>query len=226
MELSEVVPWGRTLSEYREMFSLTSNDLAKKILGCGDGPASFNAELTAKGGNVISIDPIYRFSPDQIRSRIEQVCPQILEQVSKNQADYVWDDIKGVEELGKVRMEAMMTFLKDYENNQKSVRYVNTSLPTLPFKDGDFELALCSHYLFLYSEHVSLHEHIESIKELCRVAREVRVYPLLSVSNNEESPHLNPVIEELERDGVNASLLPVNYEFQKGATKMLVVKSV
>jgi len=87
VELSEVVPWGRTLSEYKEMFSLTSRDLDKKILGCGDGPASFNAELTAKGGNVISIDPIYQFSPSQIQTRIEDVYPQIMEQVSKNHAD-------------------------------------------------------------------------------------------------------------------------------------------
>ncbi len=226
MQLSEVVPWGRRLSEYREMFSLTSEDLAKKILGCGDGPASFNAELTAKGGNVTSIDPIYQFSSDQIRSRIEDIYPQILEQVSRNQADYVWEKIKGVENLGKIRMEAMMIFLKDYKNNQKPERYINASLPTLPFGDGEFELALCSHYLFLYSEHVGLHEHIESMKELCRVAKEVRVYPLLSISNNEESQYLNPVIEELKKEGINVSLFSVNYEFQKGATKILVAKSV
>jgi len=120
VELSEVVPWGRTLSEYRKIFSLTSDDLVKKILGCGDGPASFNVELNTNGGNVTSIDPIYQFSPDQIRSRIEEVYFQIMDQVSKNHTDYVWNDIASVEELGKVRMEAMNIFLRDYENNQKT----------------------------------------------------------------------------------------------------------
>ena len=52
------------------MFNLTSDDLERKILGCGDGPASFNAELTELGGNIISVDPIYFFSADQIRQRI------------------------------------------------------------------------------------------------------------------------------------------------------------
>ena len=226
MELSEVVPWGRTFSEYREMFSLTNDDLGKKILGCGDGPASFNAELSTKGGNVTSIDPIYRFSPGQIRSRIEEVYPQVMDQVSKNHTDYIWNVITNVEDLGKVRMEAMSVFLRDYKNNQKSGRYINASLPTLPFEDGKFDLALCSHYLFLYSEHVNLSEHIQSLKELCRVAKEVRVYPLLSINNNEESPHLHPVIAELEKNGISASLVSVKYEFQKGATKMLVAKSV
>ncbi|MCF6324098.1 MAG: SAM-dependent methyltransferase [Gammaproteobacteria bacterium] len=225
MELSEVVPWGRTFSEYREMFSLTNDDLRKKILGCGDGPASFNVELNTNGGNVTSIDPIYQFSPDQIRSRIEEVYPQIMDQVSKNHTDYVWNDIESVEELGKVRMTAMSLFLRDYKkNNQKSGRYINASLPTLPFEEGEFELALCSHYLFLYSEHVNFSAHIQSMKELCRVAKEVRVYPL-SISNNEESPHLHSVMAELERDGVNVSLVSVKYEFQKGATKMLVAKN-
>jgi len=226
VELSEVVPWGRTLSEYKEMFSFTSRDLEKKILGCGDGPAFFNAELTAKGGNVVSIDPIYQFSPSQIQSRIEDVYLQIMEEVSKNNADYVWDNIKSVEELGKVRMEAMKSFLRDYEDNRKSGRYINASLPTLPFGDKEFDLALCSHYLFLYSEHVNLNEHIESMKELCRVSKEVRVYPLLSIRNNEESPHLRPTMTELEKNDADVSLVPVKYEFQKGATKMMVVKSV
>jgi len=226
VELSEVVPWGRTFGEYREMFSLTNDDLGKKILGCGDGPASFNAELSSKGGNVTSIDPIYRFSPSQIRSRIEEVYPQVMGQVSKNYTDYVWNVITSVEDLGKVRMEAMCVFLRDYKNNQQSGRYINASLPTLPFEDDEFELALCSHYLFLYSDHVNLSEHIQSMKELCRVAKEVRVYPLLSINNNEESPHLHPVMAELEKNGISLSLVSVKYEFQKGATKMLVAKSV
>jgi hypothetical protein len=46
MELSKVVPWGGSLNEYRQVFSLSAEDLHKKILGCADGPASFNAELT------------------------------------------------------------------------------------------------------------------------------------------------------------------------------------
>jgi hypothetical protein len=66
MKLNEVVPWGRTLQEYKLMFALSDTDLNKKILGCGDGPASFNTEMTELGYSVVSIDPIYEFSVDQI----------------------------------------------------------------------------------------------------------------------------------------------------------------
>ena len=222
MKLASVVPWGRSLTEYKAMFSLSSYDLNKTILGCADGPASFNAELSKMGGNVISVDPIYQFDAGEIKLRIDEVYSQVIDGASRNRSDYVWKNIPNVETLGKVRMDAMRTFLADYEVAKDTGRYLNASLPVLPFNDGEFEIALCSHYLFLYSEHVNQNQHIMAMKELCRVAKEVRVYPLLSMSNNEESPHLKPAIAELEADGISVSLVEVDYEFQKGATKMLV----
>lgn len=226
MDLSSVVPWGRSLSEYKEMFLLSRDDLGKRILGCGDGPASFNAELTQSGGNVVSIDPLFQFNANQIRLRIDEVYPQVISQVSKNKGDYVWRKFSDVDALGKARMDAMRIFLSDYEVANDTGRYLNASLPELPFDDGEFELALCSHYLFLYSEHVNQAQHILSMKELCRVAQEVRVYPLLSIHTNQESIHLHPVMVELNARGIDVSLIEVVYEFQKGATKMLVAKSV
>lgn len=226
MELVNVVPWGRTLLEYMAIFSLSDGDLNKKILGCGDGPACFNAELSNKGGSVVSADPIYQFNTEQIKGRIDEVYPQVMGQVSENKRDYVWKNIPDVETLGQIRMNAMQTFLGDYELGKNSGRYINASLPHLPFEDDTFELALCSHYLFLYSEQVTQHEHILSLQELCRVAKEVRVYPLLSISSNQQSTHLEPVITALKKRGLLVSLVPVDYEFQKGATEMLVVKRV
>ncbi|MCI5142695.1 MAG: SAM-dependent methyltransferase, partial [Candidatus Electrothrix sp. ATG1] len=40
-QLKEIVPWGRSFQEYVAMFALSEDDLGKRILGCGDGPASF-----------------------------------------------------------------------------------------------------------------------------------------------------------------------------------------
>ena len=223
MELKNVVPWGRSFDEYRDMFMLTDADLQKRILGCGDGPASFNAILTKAGGNVVSADPVYRFTADQIRSRVREVYPEIMSEVSKNPDDYVWESIRDIEHLGKVRMEAMELFFDDYEQGKQTGRYINASLPELPFENNAFDLALCSHYLFLYSGHVSLQEHILSMKELCRVANEVRVYPLVTLEGK-PSGHLDPVVAELQNVGVDVSFHKVRYCFQKGAEEMLVVK--
>jgi len=223
MELESIVPWGRSFSEYQAMFALNASDLQKSILGCGDGPACFNAELTKTGGKIVSIDPVYQFNSEQIGSRITQVYPEVMSQVAKNKADYIWTTIANVEELGRVRMQAMTCFLDDFEQGKVEGRYKQASLPELPFSNDEFELALCSHYLFLYSDHVDQAQHILSMLELCRVAKEVRVYPLLSLDGS-RSIHLEPVISQLIEKGLQVSLQTVSYQFQKGATEMLVVK--
>ena len=66
-ELSKVVPWGRTLEEYKTMFNLNNEDLKKSIASFGDGPASFNAEMTNLKNNVTSFDPIYKFTKQQLK---------------------------------------------------------------------------------------------------------------------------------------------------------------
>ena len=68
--LDQVVPWGRSFDEYRRMFALSENDLRSSILGCADGPASFNAEALSAGYRVVSCDPLYRCNTDQIRERV------------------------------------------------------------------------------------------------------------------------------------------------------------
>jgi len=225
MQLKEIVPWGRSFREYRDMFLLTDDDLQKTILGCGDGPAAFNTELTPAGGTVVSVDPVYRFTVDQIRSRVGEVYPEIMSEVSKNPDDYIWDSICDVRHLAQVRMDAMEQFFDDYEQGKKAGRYINASLPQLPFKDNAFDLALCSHYLFLYSDHVSFAEHILAVRELCRVAIEVRIYPLVTLEGK-RSPHLDPVVSELKNDGLDVSFQKVRYRFQKGAEEMVVLRRI
>jgi hypothetical protein len=56
--LDAVVPWGRSFDEYRRMFAMSEADVHSRILGCADGPASFNAEATRRGLRVISCDPL------------------------------------------------------------------------------------------------------------------------------------------------------------------------
>ncbi len=224
MKLSHIVPWGRSFEEYQAMFSLSEADLEKKIVGCGDGPACFNAELTRKGGHVISTDPIYQFGAQGIRARVNAVYPEIMDQMRKTKDSYIWEALRGVEELGAVRMKAMENFLADFPQGKMDGRYVNAMLPKLPFHDKQFDLALCSHYLFLYSEQVSLSDHVLSMLELCRIADEVRVYPLMSLDGN-ESKHLQLVIPVLSEKGIDVSLEKVVYQFQKGAAEMLVART-
>ena len=117
--LDKIVPWGRSFEEYVAMFALSREDLGKRILGCGDGPASFNSMLTKQGGYVISADPLYRFSAADIGRRIDETYEEFIKQTRNNKDEFVWQHIPSVEELGRVRMEAMKVFLSDYPAGRK-----------------------------------------------------------------------------------------------------------
>jgi hypothetical protein len=110
--LDHVVPWGRSFDEYQRMFALTDDDLQLRIVGCGDGPASVNAEATRLGSTVVSCDPIYRYGVEELRQRIASTYEQILEQTRRNESEFVWSTIHSVDELGRVRMAAMNEFLR------------------------------------------------------------------------------------------------------------------
>jgi len=101
-----------------------------------------------------------------------------------------------------------------------AARYVAAALPKLPFADNSFDLALSSHFLFLYGEQLSFDFHLAAIRELCRVAAEVRVFPILTLGR-EPYPELNALIDALARDGWAARLERVGYEFQRGGHTML-----
>ncbi|WP_114416546.1 class I SAM-dependent methyltransferase [Marinospirillum perlucidum] len=222
MRLDRIVPWGRSFAEYQAMFSLTQQDLDARILGCGDGPASFNAELTERGGRVVSVDPVYQFSAQQLQQRIDEVYPRIMTQMAANRENYNWQKLRSPQELGEVRMAAMRRFLQDYDQGCSEGRYLQGGLPDLPFVDQTFDLALSSHFLFLYSDFLDFDQHLQGIREMARVAREVRIYPLLALDGR-ESEYLAEILEQLPLLGFFARLETVSYRFQKGATQMLVV---
>lgn len=223
--LDNVVPWGRSYDEYVSMFNLTEKDLGLRILGCGDGPAAFNTTLTKRGGRVVSVDPIYVFDTAQIRGRIAETYKTVMAQMYKNQGDYVWKDIPSVEQLGKIRMSAMEDFLADFDAGKEQGRYISGELPLLPFENGQFNMALSSHFLFLYSTHLSTEFHIQALREMLRVSHEVRVFPLLTLYGA-SSPHLRAVNEYFSENGFGVDTLRVPYEFQRGGNQMLVIKPV
>jgi hypothetical protein len=221
-QLDQVVPLGRSFEEYVAMFALTEDDLQKRILGCGDGPASFNAEVTSKGGTVVSIDPLYECEGEKIRERIDQTFAGVMDQVRVNAAEFVWRHVQSVDELAEVRMGAMRRFLMDYATGKAEGRYVAASLPVLDFPDRSFDLGLSSHFLFLYSQHLDLDFHIASIEEMLRVCAEVRIIPLLQLGS-EPSPHVEPVVAYFKQNGFAVEIGDVPYEFQQGGNRMLSI---
>ena len=224
MQLKNVVPWGRNLEEYQKMFFLSDEGCRiKKILGCGDGPASFNAEVTKMDGNIVSVDPIYQFSKKQIQQRIDETSSLIAQELKNNQDNFVWKNINNVDELIDTRLQAMQIFLNDYEKGLKEDRYQYQQLPKLDFENDSFDIVLSSHLLFLYSDHLDFHFHKDSILEMCRVSKDiVKIFPLIDLQNK-RSKHLEPIIKLLDEQGYKVNIISTDYEFQKGGNETLEI---
>ncbi|MBD1806647.1 SAM-dependent methyltransferase [Microcoleus sp. FACHB-SPT15] len=223
-QLEKVIPWGRSMEEYVKMFNLTPDELQLNILDCAGGPASFNAEMKQQGYEVISCDPIYQFSAGEIAQRIQDTYQSVIDGVQATREYFVWQDIQSPEHLGQIRMAAMQKFLEDLPLGIQQGRYITAELPTLPFDSDRFDLALCSHLLFTYSDLLSQEFHLASIRELCRVATQVRIFPLLNNFSTEVSPLVGLVMKELTAQGYNLEIQQVSYEFQKGGNQMLQVQ--
>lgn len=222
VEIDKIITWGRSLDEYIEMFSMSQDDLKGNILGCSDGMSSFNAECRRAGLNVVSCDPIYKFSTEDIMSRFNESYQIIEEQISKNRNEYMWDKFECLDKLLHYRAKVANIFIEDFKLNKSEKFYKTGSLPDLPFYPNQFTLALVSYFLFAYANILSLEFHVKSIIELMRVAKEVRIFPI--VINTGVIPNFfTKLVNILKTQDYIAEIVPVNYRFHKPATNMLRV---
>lgn len=221
-KLSSVVPWGRNFEEYRLMFCLSESDLKSRIAGFGDGPACFNKELTERGGSVTSFDVIYQFSKEEIEKRIDEVRAEVMEQMRQNTENYVWTNIKSLDDLDNARMSAMRKFIEDFDKGKRERRYVFHELPNrLPYDDNHFDLGLSSHFLLMYTA-LGYDFHIAAMTEMLRVCREIRIFPIVDL--DAEKTELTSKVIAYFRENFRVEIVKTEYEFQKGDNKMLVIE--
>lgn len=222
VKLDNVVPFGRSFDEYVNMFTLAKSDLRRSILSVADGPASFNAEGTQLGCRITSVDPLYCFGANDIKQRFDAVVDNIISQVESTPDDWVWTYHSSPSDLRKNRERAIQQFCQDFEQGKADGRYELGQLPQLKYADTSYDLGLCSHFLFLYSDQFDQTFHLDSICELLRVCQEVRIFPLLTLGL-QTSPHLEFVMTNLEKMGYRCDIQPVAYELQRHGNKMLKI---
>ena len=221
-ELSKVVPWGRTLEEYKTMFNLNNEDLKKTIASFGDGPASFNSEMTKLNNNVTSLDPIYQFTKQQLMNKILETKDIVIKQAKENKDNFNWTTIKDLDELERIRMGAMYVFLEDLESGKEENRYIPHELPNkTKFLDKHFDIGLSSHFLLLYPD-LGLDFHIKAIDEMLRICKEVRIFPILDL-DAKESRLLQPIIDNYNKQ-FKVEIKQTKYMFQKDGDKMLIIR--
>ena len=223
VQLSQIVPWGRTLAEYVGMFALSQQDLGRAHPWLRGRPRELQR------GNVRA-----RLPGCVMRSTLRLQQPGTTAAVRRDIRDDDGPDAGPARTIlcgelsrlsrpwARCARPQCNAFLRDFARGKLASRYVVSALPHLAFADHAFDLGLCSNFLFLYSEHLGTAFHIAALRELCRIATEVRVFPLVDLDGR-VSPHLAGALTALQRDGFHAAVRAVPYEFLKGANEMLVI---
>ena len=64
---------------------------------------------------------------------------------------------------------------------------------------------------------------MKAVQDLCRVAREVRIFPLLALGSR-PSPYVDTIVEAARNSGCDVSIEMVPYEFQRGGNQMMRIR--
>lgn len=220
VNLDRIVFIGRTFEEYMNMFSLTFDELrGKTILDCPSGACSFTAIASTFKLDVTACDIAYDHHTSDLHSKGLQDLQHAMAHVEKEQSKYVWDYFRNIEALKKDRLKALNEYSSDRMNHPN--RYIAAALPQLPFRDGEFDLILSAHFLFMYRDRLDLDFHLAAIKELLRVSREeLRIFPLVDLDGN-RYPYLDEIKSFLTQSGCTFEERKSTYEFQRHANSML-----
>lgn len=221
---ADILVSSRSFSEYMAFFDLNQGDLPPRILDCSAGASSFVAEAHAVGVDAFACDPVYGLDSNALLARLNSGLPRGNAMVDANAERFNFDWYGTAEHRSEMRQRALAVFRQHRTSHPE--RYVAAALPQLPFADGSFNLALCSHLLFTWATHLDEAWHLAAVVELCRVAAEVRLFPLVLQGAGQPVEFLPRLRTQLHEEfGISSEVAVVPYEFQVGANQMLKLTS-
>ena len=213
----------RAYDEYVAFFALEPEQLVgRRVLDCSAGAASFVARANRMGIEAVAADPAYQLAGDKLAEVAAAGLRDGNAIAARHPGRFTWEWYGSVQARERMRARALAEFVLDF--NEHRDRYVTASLPTLPFPDGDFDVALCSHLLFTWADQLGLEWHLAALRELARVAREVRVFPTVMQGAGHEVPFWDELTTTLAAAGAHVHRQRVDYQFQAGADTMLVLR--
>lgn len=226
LDIDRIAFFGRTYSEYLSMFGLNEQLLRQgAILDCPAGASSFAAEAHKLGFDVAACDILYNHSVDELIEKCKKDIQHVFEKFDEAEHLYVWKYYKNKDEVIALRNKALKLFAEDFPVGFREKRYVEAELPHLPFPDKSFSIVLSGNFLFLYGNRLDLDFHKACIKELIRVCSgEVRIFPLVGL-DAKPYPYLNDILSFFDYSGIKAKIVKVPFEFQKGANKMMKIRT-
>lgn len=220
--MRKLVLWGHNVDEYREMFDLSQEDMNARILEYGCGPSAVNAQQFHEAHEAVSCDPLFVLDKDTLYSKVVMIFAQMADEVREEAHQFDFSRSGGLDQLIEQRKKGMSEFFADYEQGKAEGRYFGAADYHLPYPDFSFDFALSAHYLFADLDEQSVAFHLNVIRELARVAKEVRIFPLID-RNGQTSETLGPVLLQLQQEGYGVEVREVDFHLHQSENAMLRV---
>ncbi|HBB52397.1 MAG TPA: hypothetical protein DCZ80_00665 [Legionellales bacterium] len=219
------VLWGHHYFEYQDMFDLPKQPKEKRVLEFACGVTAVNQELTQNNFQVVSCDPGFEADEKKTHQRFLENFDLQIKNIHEHPHRFDLNKYGGLEQLIQKRQEGMQTFFKDYQKGCKEGRYqhLNFKKP-LNFENSSFDLVLCANYLFTDLVEQDVDFHVTAIKEMLRLAHDVRIYPLTNYKA-QPSQILGPVLLALQLLGYQVSVQEVPFRFVPESKAMLRIQS-
>lgn len=216
------VLWGHHVPEYKAMFDLSDVSLQVNLLEYGCGASAVNTELHQEGVTMVSVDPLFALSKPDLIQKVTDDFDARAEQVLADQAQFDVRNYGGMDAFLASRRAGIDAFFSDYNAGVEEGRYRALVDGALPFENFAFDLALSSHYLFANAADDAVAYHLNVIQDLARVAKEVRIFPLIERTGT-PSAILGPVLLGLQQANFGSEVREVSCALYPEGNAMLRV---
>jgi hypothetical protein len=220
--MRKLVLWGHDVAEYQAMFALDETVFQAPILEFGCGPSAVNAELSVLGHEVTSVDPLFALPDEALKAHVLALFSARADEVRANPFQFDVCHYGGIEAFIAHRERGLQTFFADFPKGFVQGRYQAGDGLALPFTASQFGVALCSHFLFADLASQTPERHVQLIIELARVAKEVRIFPLID-KIGQVSPLLGPVLLGLQERNFGEEVREVAHALYPAGNAMLRV---
>ncbi len=209
-------PTGFSFEQYQQMFALDDAGLQGRILDLGGGFSTFNCQGRAAGYDIVSFDALYELSPAKINDRVDAWCLDLVQQGLACDSELSQAYCADLAERSR-------QFSQDVQSDQAQGHYLSQWQDIDKLSDSSFSCVVAPYYFF-HSVAGSLDDHIDVINVLCRVATELRIFPLLAESGKAPE-QLGPLMLALQQQNLALEVVTVDGEMPYGSGAMLRVTS-
>lgn len=217
----ECVIWGLNLKDYIDIFGLTPQELSTPILDFQSGASSFNAELSSRGGKVLSCDSFYSLQEDEIESTLNSILTEIPTYYKERITRFISSIPETSDLIVAERKKAFELFKKDLPSGLIQKRYrIDDNLDNLIAAKEKFNLALCPFNIFDRSPEKTLEYHLSLIEKLSLLSNEIRFYPLIN-SKGEIPSLLGPIMQDLHKKNYGMEIKAVHNAYLTNENTML-----